>query len=260
VVVLLLVFVRLPLRIVAPCEVAPARLVPVNAPLDGVIRDVLVRPGQRVAAGDMLYMYDDTVVRQEFDVYSKQVDVTRSNLERAAAQARSVVTARAEAVMLQNRLAQDLFRLEGVRDRMAKLSVTAPEAGIVIMDNPADFAGRPVVVGEAVLMLADPDASLVRIRLPQDDRIRFDPARPVRVMLNAEPDRTLHADLDYVAPQATPADDGAGGFLAEARWPDDAPAVNLGLKGTAVVYGDKVPLGYWLFRKPLATVRRFLGI
>ncbi|MCC8109005.1 MAG: HlyD family efflux transporter periplasmic adaptor subunit [Planctomycetes bacterium] len=259
-VVLLLVLVRLPLRIVAPCEVAPARLVPVNAPLDGVVRDVLVRPGERVSAGDTLYMYDDTVVRQELDVSLKQVDVTRSNLERAAAQARTVVSARAEAVMLQNRLAQDLFRLRGVRDRMAKLTVTAPEDGVVIMGNPAEFAGRPVAVGEAVLMLADPRESLVRIRLPLDDRIRFDPARPVRVLLNAEPDLTLLASLDYVAPQASTGDDGAAGFLAEATWREGTPAVNLGLKGTAVVYGEKVSLGYWLFRKPLATVRRVLGI
>ncbi len=259
-IVLLLLLVRLPLRIVAPCEVAPARRVPVNAPLDGVVQAVLVRPGQRVAAGDILYMYDDTVVRQELDVYSKQVDVTRSNLERAAAQARTDVSARSEAVMLQNRLTQDLFRLDGVRERMAKLTVTAPEDGVVMMDNPADFAGRPVAVGEAVVMLADPDESLVRIHLPQDDRIRFDPSRPVRVMLNADPDRTLHAALDYVAPQAATGDNGAVGFLAEAKWLDGAPAVNLGLKGTAVLYGEKVSLAYWLFRKPLATVRRTLGI
>ncbi len=257
---LLLLLVRLPLRIVAPCEVAPARLVPVNAPLDGVVQAVAVRPGQRVAAGDILYIYDDTVVRQELDVYSKQVDVTRSNLERAAAQARTEVTARAEAVMLQNRLTHDLFRLEGVRERMAKLTVTAPEDGVVMMDNPADFAGRPVAVGEAVVMLADPNESLVRIRLPQDDRIRFDPSRPVRVMLNAEPDRTLHAALDYVAPQAATGDDGAVGFLAEAKWLDGTPAVNLGLKGTAVLYGENVSLAYWLFRKPLATIRRTLGV
>ena len=38
------------------------------------------------------------------------------------------------------------------------------------------------------------------------------------------------------------------------------PDVKMGLKGTAILYGDEVPLGYWLIRRPLAAVRRFIGI
>ena len=33
----------------------------------------------------------------------------------------------------------------------------------------------------------------------------------------------------------------------------------LGLKGTARIDGGTVPLIWWLFRKPLATVRQFVG-
>lgn len=256
----LLCFYRLPLRIVAPCEVAPAKLVPVNAPLDGVIREVRVTPGQEVTAGDVLYIYDGEVARRELEASAKQVEVTRSDLERAAAAARTDVNARAEAVMLENRLSLDIVRRDAVASRVEKLTVSAPEAGIVVMDNPAEFPGRPVAVGEAVVKIADPSGSLLRIRLPQDDRITFDPSLPVRVVLNANSASTPTAELSYVAPHATAGDDGVYGFMAEAVWTEQPPGVHLGQKGTAILYGEKAPLGYWLFRKPLATLRGFFGI
>ena len=51
-----------------------------------------------------------------------------------------------------------------------------------------------------------------------------------------------------------------GEFRAEADWHDHARQVKLGLQGSAVLYGDSVPLGYWLLRRPLAGARKFVGI
>ena len=35
--------------------------------------------------------------------------------------------------------------------------------------------------------------------------------------------------------------------------------VRIGLRGTAKIYGDRVLLGYYLFRRPLATLRGWTG-
>ena len=258
--VLVLCLLRVPLRIVAPCEVVPSRLLPVNAPLDGVIREVRVVSGQAVSAGQTLYVYDDTVAREELEVASRQVDVTRSNLERASADARSDRNSRAEAVMLRNRLAQDIVRRDAARARLGKAIVIAPEEGVVVMGDAAELIGRPVGIGEATMTIAPPEENRLRIWLPLDDRIAFDPSAPVRVFLNVDSGRTLAASLSYVAPHATQGEEGGYAFLAEAEWRNGDPGLDLGLKGTAVLYGEKVTLGYWLARKPLAAARRFLGI
>ena len=34
----------------------------------------------------------------------------------------------------------------------------------------------------------------------------------------------------------------------------------IGLKGTAKLYGERVALGYWLLRRPLAAAREWLGL
>lgn len=256
-----LVFVKAPLRIVAPCEVVATRPAPVNAPLDGIIRSVKVRPGQAVAAGEALFEYDGEIAREELAVSRKQVEVARTALNRASALALSGQGSRAEVEMLRNRLEQERVRLETAEAKMDKLVAAAPSPGIVVMGDPAMLEGRPVMLGETVLILVNDDVTHLRIWLPQDDRIDFDRAKPVRVFLHADAGSRRAAELVYVAAHAQPGQDGVYGFMAEAEWRGgEGGGVKLGLKGTAILYGSDVPLWYWLLRKPVATVRRFLGV
>ncbi|MCC8180021.1 MAG: HlyD family efflux transporter periplasmic adaptor subunit [Planctomycetes bacterium] len=257
---LALLMVRMPLRIVAPCEVVATRPLPVNAPIDGVIREVLVRPGQDGAAAEPLFTYDDDALLDEVSVAQKQVELARSNLERIMALALVDLGARSEARLLDNRLAQDEVRLQSALRRAGHAIVVAPGAGTVIMGDPAELAGRPVNIGDAILRIADQADNRLRIWLPQDDRIEFSAAREVKVFLNADAGRSRRARLDYVAAHAQQGQDGIYGFMAEADWLGGTGGIKLGLRGTAVLYGDDVPLGYWLIRKPLAAVRRFLGV
>lgn len=255
-----LLLVRLPLRIVAPCEVVASRPLPVSAPIDGVIEEILVRPGQEVEAGAALYVYAAEVALREVEVARRQVEVVRAGLESASAQALKDRAARAEMQLLKNRLAQEEVRLEAAEYRAGRLRVAAPEAGTVVLDDPAAWRGKPVHTGTEVLRLVRPADSRVRIWLPQEDRIAFRPDIPVLVLLHADSGRSRRAGLEYVAGQARQGPDGIYGFMAEALWLDGSGDAALGLKGTAVVYGDEAPLWYWLLRKPVAAVRRFLGV
>ena len=48
-------------------------------------------------------------------------------------------------------------------------------------------------------------------------------------------------------------------LVAEAD-PAHAAAARLGVRGTAQVYSDSVPLGFYLFRRPIAAARQWLGL
>ena len=255
----LLFFVRIPLRIVAPCEVVPKDPVVVAAPLDGVIDRVLVHPGDLVESGQLLFSYDKEIPLQDLKVARQQVRLIWSDLERARAEAFRSAESKQLVALLETRLEQEQSQLELSESYAQRLDVTAAETAVIMMGDPGEWTGRPVAVGEKVLQLIDPERSKLMIWLPQDDKIAFDEKQQVRVILNAHALHTQYAMLSYQAQHAEMSPAGYSAFLAEADWVSVPDGVQMGLKGHAVLYGKKVSLAYWLFRRPLAAIRVWIG-
>jgi hypothetical protein len=259
VVMLLLIFVRLPLRIVAPCEVIAAQPLAVTAPLGGVIEQVHVEPGERVDADQLLASYDRQVAMEELKVAQQQVAIIEAQLQRLRAQAFDDPANRGELALLTNRLAQEKARLELAEYRAGQLDLRAPRAGVVVIDDPGAWRGRPVQVGQRIMMLVDPDQTRLQVWLGESDNIAFDPDHPVEVLLNCDPTHARQAHLRYVSIHCAMQDGQPVGYRAEADWISPPDDLKLGLRGSAVLYGPRVSLGYWLVRRPLAWIRTMTG-
>ncbi len=255
-----LVFWRAPLRIVAPCEVVPKEPFVVTAPLDGVIADVQATPGCAVAKGDPLFAYDKRVPLEERNIARQQVEIIRSGLERAQVQAFSDAKARSESALLALRLKQEEIRLRLAEHNVSRLEVTADHDGVVVIDDPNAWRGRPVVVGQRVLMIVEPEKTKLRIWLPEDDNVRFNRERPAMALLNAMPDAGVPATLVYVAREVAADPKGEPRIMAEAEWETVPPGLKMGQQGVAVCYGKNVSLLYWLLRKPFYWFRATLGV
>jgi hypothetical protein len=251
---------RISLRVAAPCEVAPKDPFIVTAPLNGVIEEVFVSPGQRVEKNDRLFAYDKRVASEDLKIARQQVQIIQSMLNRSNMQAFLDPKARAEASLLELKLAQEKTRLELAEQNVAKLEAVAETAGLAVVDDPGEWRGRPVSVGEKVLSIVDPARTKVRIYLPIDDNVPFDADKPVAVFLNAAPETELHGSLVFVSQNVTVSPHGVPCVTAEADWSAGTKPPRIGLQGTAVVYGKSVSLAYWLLRKPLALARKTLGI
>lgn len=256
-----LVFVRLPLRVVAPCEVVAKNPYLVATPMDGVIRELLVEPGQAVEKGTPLALYEEDVQEGDLEVARRQADAAEAELASLVMRSLAEPALRERANVLGARLEQERARLDLAEKRLAKMRVAAPAAGTAVFEDPDAWRGRPVSVGERMLWLVEPGRTHVRIWLPQTDRIDFDFSRPVGVYLDAYGGDLRPARLARVADSARMAPTGRFAFPAEAEWEDGAPVdAHLGLTGTAVLYGPVAPLWWWLARKPVGGLRQWLGL
>lgn len=255
-----LCFVELPLRIVAPCEVVPKDPVAITAPLNGVIDEILVLPGRSVEEGELLAVYDKRVAIEEMKIAQEQLHIVESELRRSQVKAFEDPTARSAIALLKNRLEQEKIRVHIAQYRVDRLEVLAPVSGTVMLDDPHEWRGRPVQIGQRLMMIIDPGKTKLHVRLPDSDNIDFDRDRPVMVILDSDPRNSRLAMLRFVADHSREGKNGMPYFRAEADWCGMEPALKTGLQGTAILYGEQVPLVYWLFRRPFGAVRRYLGI
>ncbi|MCD8351860.1 MAG: HlyD family secretion protein [Planctomycetaceae bacterium] len=258
----LMFFVRLPLRIVAPCEVVPVSPFMVATPMDGVISAVVVEPGQTVLQGEMLAVYEGRMVEGELEVSRRQVETVEIELSALQTRALENPNLRGDVLVLEARLGQERAKLALAELRWSNLRITAGSDGMVRMEDPSAWRGRPVAMGERMMWLVQADRNRVRIWLPQNDRVDFAFDKPVSVHLDALGGSSLPARLTRLGTLAQTSPEFGSSFPADAEWAGEVGDAErlLGLSGIAVLYGPEVRLGYWLVRKPLAGVRKWLGI
>lgn len=242
----------------APVEVVAARPYVISAPYAGVIAQMNVAPNAMVKAGDPVLTFEDIKVRNDMQQAAEKVQVAKAKLERAtsatfadAEQGREIATLRAEYDLAKSdyAFAQDIMR---------KSQITAPRGGMAIYSDRRDWEGRAVNTGDPIVQIADPKTISYQIDLPAKEQMQLQAGAPVKIWLDAQPLWALDGRITEASYQARPTADGILAFSITAMPEGDAPRI--GSRGTAKVYGQWVPLGYSLLKRPIASARQFLGI
>jgi multidrug resistance efflux pump len=248
------------LSVLAPAEVVAHAPAVIRSPMDGVIEKVHVRPNQKVAEGDMLFELDRTTLSGKLEVAKKALSTAQAELDQATQQAFFDPKAKGTLAVIRARIEERSAEAAQLDDLMARSQVKAPRAGVAVLDDPAEWQGRPVNVGEKVLAVASPNDVEVEAWLAPADVIALEKGDPVSLFLNAEPLSPVSAKLVYVTYEAIPQPDGTLGHRVRAELAKGEAGPRLGLKGTARLDGHRVALIYWLARRPLAVMRNFLGM
>lgn len=259
VVVALLLFFLLPVRqtALAPVEVVPLEAVAITAALDGVVSTVHVRPNQVVQAGDPLFSLDDTTLRNRLEVVRQSVAVADAELLSATQMSFDDSRSKAELAALIGRTQERRAELAAVQAQLERVHALAPYDGIAVFADADEWQGRPVMTGERIMLLADPAKSAMLVHLPVADAIALEVGAPVKLFLTVRPLSPLKGRVTETSYQATLSPEGVASYRLRADL--DGNDARIGLKGTAKLYGGWVVLGYYLLRRPLATLREWSG-
>lgn len=257
---LLLAVMCVPVRltVLAPGELVPANPAVIRAPLDGVVAQFHVQPNQQVKAGQPLFSFDQASLAARQDVASQALVTAQAEYRQYAQQAVSDVRSKSQLSALLGRIEERRTEADYVKDQFQRATVLAPQDGIALFDDPSEWIGKPVQTGERILRMAMPHDVEVEAWVSMGDAIPLQDKARVDLYLAADPLKPLSAQVRYIAHDAVMRPDGHYAYRVRAQlsMPTDQ---RVGLKGTAKLSGESVPLIYWMLRRPLATVRQTLG-
>jgi hypothetical protein len=248
------------LSALAPAEITPMRPIPVTSPLDGVVREVLVKPNQVVKAGEALALLDDTAIRNRLAVAEKAHDIARADLQRATYKSFADESSRMELQVLDARVREKVAEVGYLSELLGKLRITAPQGGVTVFADAEDWRGKPVQVGERIMTIADPSLIDVSIYLSPEDAVALETGGDVTLFLHIDPLNSLKAKITRANYEAQLSPDGTLAYLVRADLVPGHGFPRIGSRGTAKVHGGSVRLAFYLFRKPLAFLRKSLGI
>jgi hypothetical protein len=249
------------LSVLAPAELVPAHPEAIRAPLDGVIGQFHVEPNQSVTQGQLLFEFDDASLKAQAQVAQQVLATAEAEYRQNASLAVADNRSKAQLAPLLGKIAEKRAELNYLQGQIERARVLAPKAGIAVFDDPSEWVGRPVQTGERILRIADATDIEIEAWLPLGDALIFPDAADVQMYPSATPLHSLAGHLRYFAFEAQARPDGNYAYRLRATLTvsKDTNAARLGQKGTVRIYADRVPLIYWVIRRPLAMIRQYLG-
>ena len=248
------------LSVLAPAELVPAHPAIIRVPIEGVVDEFFVAPNQQVAEGQPLFRLDLTTLTSRFNVAQQETQIAASEYRQSALQSLTDAKSRTQLLPQEGKAAERKVEADYLKELIAKAQIKSPRAGIALFDDPSEWIGRPVVAGEKVMVVASEGDAEIEAWVPIGDAIALPKEAPVSLYLNAMPLSPVDGHLRFIGHEALQRPDGSYAYRLRATLNAGEHAPHVGLKGTAKISGEFVPLVYWVLRKPLATVRQFFGI
>ena len=244
----------------APVKIVAKDPVIVSAPIDGVIAEILVPPNSAVSEGQVLFKYEDTTFRSEYEVAERNLDVAVAQYRRASQGSFLEAEQKADVPLLKAEVELRETERDYAHERLTKVEVKAEQAGLLLYTDKSDWIGKPVVVGQRIMELANPQQLEVRIDLPVDDAIVLHEGAPVKLFLNANPFASVPAKVNHASYHAEVLPNNTLAYRLTAQLEQGSSELRIGWQGTAKIYGEKVALFTYLFRRPISAVRPWIGL
>ena len=247
------------LSVLAPGELVAAQPAVLRAPLDGVVAQIHVQPNQIVKQGQPLFSLDEAQIASRLQVAQQALSTAEAEYRQFAQMALGDPRSKAQLAALAGKIGERRAEQAFLAEQLGRASVTAPRDGMVLFDSPSEWIGKPVQTGERVMRVADPDAVEIEAWVPVGDAIPLAEGAPLRLYLAADPLTAVQGRVRYMAYDAVARPDGSYAYRLRASL-DQAQGPRIGLKGTAKLQGERVPLAYWILRKPWAAIRQFVAL
>jgi Biotin-lipoyl like/HlyD family secretion protein len=257
----IILLVPVPMTTLAPFETGSSQSFVVAAPMDGVIDEIAVEPNAAVKAGDVLVRLNDVTSRNRLDIAEHEVSVAQARMTQTNQLAFGDARGRHDIGISRAEHALKVAERDYAREMLKKSQIRAPRDGLAVFADKRNLIGKPVATGERIMEISDPQSVELRIDVAVSDSISVRNPSPLKAFFDADPLRAQTGTVRHADYQARMI---AGDVLAY-RVLADLDARNttlprLGSRGTVQLYGEPVPLAYFLFRRPLTALRQRFGL
>ena len=243
----------------APAEVTAERPQLVRSALDGVVSHLTVQPNQEVKKGQELARLDDAQLSSRLAVAQKTLEMARAEYSQLLQLALANPEVKARLPILKGRIDQLGAEALYVEDLLRRTVIVSQSDGVAVFDDPNAWLGRPVALGEKIMLVADPAQVELTILLPMNETLPVQPGGEALFFPNTSPSSPKRVTLNYVSYQASEPVGGSLAFTLRGDFEERDELPRLGTRGTAKVYGPRMSLIAIALRHPVRAARQWLG-
>ncbi|MDM8515288.1 HlyD family efflux transporter periplasmic adaptor subunit [Desulfobacterales bacterium HSG16] len=257
----LLVLMAMPITssVTAPVRIDADRPHYIFAPMDGILKNLLVRPGSEVKEDDVLFQYDPRVLDKRLEEARQNVLVAKAKLDRLEGAAHRDSQARAELPVQKLEVERAESNVGYFEEQLARSKVKTAKSGVIVLDDPDRLIGAALQTGQAVLSVADPLRTKLQIMIPASDVGFVKKGAQVKIRLDSDPFTTYSATIVRIGFDIRLFENQIPSVMAEAKWNEQNMKIRPGQRGSAKIFGKSTCLGIQIMRKPVIAIRSITG-
>ena len=245
----------------APASVVATDPTIVSSSISGVIQNIHIEPNEFVNKGDLLISLDSDQLVSDLDIAEKELSSAQAELLIASQRSFNQEEARADVALFQSKVDGAQLLVEEAQLLLERSRIYASQDGLAIYTDKFEYLGQRVDIGQRIMLIADVEAVEIDIYMPVGDTIDFDVGDEVLLFLNTDPTNPIKAKLRQTSYEPRTRDNGDFVFQMKAEFDSSEFKGRIGWAGTAKVYSSsRLSLFMYLFRRPIASLRRFLGV
>jgi multidrug efflux pump subunit AcrA (membrane-fusion protein) len=230
-------------RVRAPATVEGQVQLASVAPFDSFVSQARARAGDKVHKGDLLALLDDRDLKLEEAKNAAEAELGDRKLRVALARDDAVAIRLAQAES-----AQAHAGLNMVREKLARVAITAPFDGVVVKGDLSQQLGAPVEQGKVLFEVASLDAYRVLLRVDERDILIIREGQTGELLLTGLPGQNFTIRVNRVTPVAQ-TEDGVNAFRVEASVQGNGERIQPGMEGVGkVLTGERTLLWIWFHR------------
>ncbi len=236
-------------EIFAPCKIAANQVKTVASPFDGLIKEVLVKPGQHVSRGQLILSFDKENLLTERSRILTEMASLRIECN-ALLQDRKIQAA----FVLQTQIAVLETELQLVTENLERSNIRAKTDGIVLPTDIHRRVGQFVATGEPLLEIADQQGWHLEIETPEHQVRHLKVGQAGEFQSRARPDLISVCQIDAINPSSQVIGD-ANVVVADASVGSRQSWMKIGMEGFVKIDTGDQPV-WWVYLHPVIDYAR----
>ncbi len=248
-VLLLLRLAPIPYRINAKGLGRPKITRYVVARYNGILKESLVRPGDRVNKGEILARLDGRETETRLAALRAERDKAKKLFDQATARGNTAAAQLARLDMLRYE-----EQLKEVLDQQRHLIIRSPVSGMVLSGDLQRAEGSPVNRGQTLFEVAPLEAMEVEVAIPEEDIAQVPEHAAVRLRFAAYPDQAWSGRFVRIEPKAR-IQENTNVFIGILELDNRDERLHPGMRTRAKIKTGTRLLAWILLRKPWHTLQ-----
>lgn len=244
-----LIFWKSELKVSCPAVMWPLHTYTVTAEVEGIVKEVLVREGETVEAGQVLAKLYNEDIYSRLNEAQLQIKTSRETARNLFAASR-INQYQIEKSQI-NKLETEISLLKSLQD---KTKMTSPITGKVLTPRLEEKVGEFLEKGDSLCQVADLDEMRAELQFPGKDINLVKENQKVKLLVSAFPQGIFWGVVEKVSSKANPVEEGKR-FTVIAQIDNIDGLLRPGMTGQAKVYCGKKSLAYNILRKPARLFR-----